>query len=192
MEVNNLSSGDLELKFDENGLKNTVVLQANGKILIDGAEVILINKKAPIEKFNAVDPSPRAYSSSFSTTPYTTGGSYSSLLAEYRETAISIGNQLFTSIGAGALTTILVACFSKLLSIALVAGAIVGLATGLRNTAIKYGLETAYFSCRILKYGKPSNTSYNSYYKYAGTYYIAKTLTGYNYPHTYYEYRYFN
>ena len=187
LHVEESSDGSLTVEFFEDSIHDVIRFKNDGRVILNGKEVIFSNDCMEYEDIRA-----EARSSVFKNTPFKGKKSnYSKYIKNYTKNSVSAGN-LIKGLATGTIATIISAALKLSLGGNIGAGLLAGLASNIKNVAETHAPDSAYLSYSVNKYEYPQNGGTDRYYRYTGKYYVKKNCKGYSTSHTFYEHNFFN
>jgi len=195
--VNEDSHGSLILNIYEDTKHNELVYLSDGGLLVDGKRVDFSFEVVNEKKEVLQNPEGIAYANSrtshYSTSPFVSGSTYTNFIKTYRANKNEWGVETIAQLAVSVVAAILAYKINSITVGETIQVSIMSfIASAMISRVNIYGMEDAYWSYEFDKYESTESWSLDRHYKYTGACYSRRNQDGTVYPHTFYEYNYFN
>lgn len=170
-------------------LHDAITKTADGKLLLDGKEVVVESNTEVIagESFNE-DVSVASQYGRGSTTPYKgKAADYTKKVKTIKKASVT-ADKLIRNMTITAIATVLEKSIQPCVPLTLSVKVLSKVAKKVKPAAERNAPNSKCLSYKLVKYAYKSNSKTDKYYKYTGAYYPKKNYEGGKIAHTFYEY----
>lgn len=191
-EIRKASNGDIVMDVYDGDLHDAITKTADGKLLLDGKEVVVESNTEVIagESFNEDVSVASQYGrgSVYRTTPYKgKAADYTKYVKTIKKASVK-SDKVIRKMTISAISIILKNSIQELVPTTLPISALTAVAKRVKPAAERNAPNSKCLSYKLVKYAYKSNTKTDKYYKYTGAYYPKKNYEGGKIAHTFYEY----
>lgn len=191
-EIRKASNGDIVMDVYDGNLHDTITKTADGKLLLDGKEVVVESNTEVIEgeSFNEDVSVASQYGrgSVYRTTPYKgKAADYTKKVKTIKKASVK-ADKLIRNMTITAIATVLEKSIQTCVPLTLSVKVLSEAAKKVKPAAERNAPNSKYLSYKLVKYAYKSNSKTDKYYKYTGAYYPKKNYEGGKIAHTFYEY----
>lgn len=191
-EIRKASNGDIVMDVYDGNLHDTITKTADGKLLLDGKEVVVESNTEVIEgeSFNEDVSVASQYGrgSVYRTTPYKgKAADYTKKVKTIKKASVK-ADKLIRNMTITAIATVLEKSIQTCVPLTLSVKVLSEAAKKVKPAAERNAPNSKCLSYKLVKYAYKSNSKTDKYYKYTGAYYPKKNYEGVKIAHTFYEY----
>ncbi len=191
-EIRKASNGDIVMDVYDGNLHDTITKTADGKLLLDGKEVVVESNTEVIEgeSFNEDVSVASQYGrgSVYRTTPYKgKAADYTKKVKTIKKASVK-ADKLIRNMTITAIATVLEKSIQTCVPLTLSVKVLSEAAKKVKPAAERNAPNSKCLSYKLVKYAYKSNSKTDKYYKYTGAYYPKKNYEGGKIAHTFYEY----
>jgi hypothetical protein len=191
-EIRKASNGDIVMDVYDGNLHDTITKTADGKLLLDGKEVVVESNTEVIEgeSFNEDVSVASQYGrgSVYRTTPYKgKAADYTKKVKTIKKASVK-ADKLIRNMTITAIATVLEKSIQICVPLTLSVKVLSEAAKKVKPAAERNAPNSKCLSYKLVKYAYKSNSKTDKYYKYTGAYYPKKNYEGGKIAHTFYEY----
>lgn len=191
-EIRKASNGDIVMDVYDGNLHDTITKTADGKLLLDGKEVVVESNTEVIEgeSFNEDVSVASQYGrgSVYRTTPYKgKAADYTKKVKTIKKASVK-ADKLIRNMTITAIATVLEKSIQTCVPLTLSVKVLSEAAKKVKPEAERNAPNSKCLSYKLVKYAYKSNSKTDKYYKYTGAYYPKKNYEGGKIAHTFYEY----
>lgn len=191
-EIRKASNGDIVMDVYDGNLHDTITKTADGKLLLDGKEVVVESNTEVIEgeSFNedVSEASQYGRGSVYRTTPYKgKAADYTKKVKTIKKASVK-ADKLIRNMTITAIATVLEKSIQTCVPLTLSVKVLSEAAKKVKPAAERNAPNSKCLSYKLVKYAYKSNSKTDKYYKYTGAYYPKKNYEGGKIAHTFYEY----
>lgn len=191
-EIRKASNGDIVMDVYDGNLHDTITKTSDGKLLLDGKEVVVESNTEVIEEesFNEDVSVASQYGrgSVYRTTPYKGKAADYTKKVKTIKTASVKADKVIRKMTISAISIILKNSIQAFVPTTLPISALTAVAKNVKPAAERNAPNSKCLSYSLVKYAYKSNSKTDKYYKYTGSYYPKKNYEGGKIAHTFYEY----
>ena len=191
-EIRKASNGDIVMDVYDGNLHDTITKTADGKLLLDGKEVVVESNTEVIEgeSFNEDVSVASQYGrgSVYRTTPYKgKAADYTKKVKTIKKASVK-ADKLIRNMTITAIATVLEKSIQTCVPLTLSVKVLSEATKKVKPAAERNAPNSKCLSYKLVKYAYKSNSKTDKYYKYTGAYYPKKNYEGGKIAHTFYEY----
>lgn len=191
-EIRKASNGDIVMDVYDGDLHDTITKTSDGKLLLDGKEVVVESNTEVIEEegFNEDVSVASQYGrgSVYRTTPYKgKAADYTKKVKTIKKASVT-ADKLIRNMTITAIATVLEKSIQPCVPLTLSVKVLSEAAKKVKPAAERNAPNSKCLSYKLVKYAYKSNSKTDKYYKYTGAYYPKKNYEGGKIAHTFYEY----
>lgn len=191
-EIRKASNGDIVMDVYDGDLHDAITKTADGKLLLDGKEVVVESNTEVIagESFNEDVSVASQYGrgSVYRTTPYKgKAADYTKKVKTIKKASVK-ADKLIRNMTITAIATVLEKSIQTCVPLTLSVKVLSEAAKKVKPAAERNAPNSKCLSYKLVKYAYKSNSKTDKYYKYTGAYYPKKNYEGGKIAHTFYEY----
>lgn len=191
-EIRKASNGDIVMDVYDGDLHDAITKTADGKLLLDGKEVVVESNTEVIagESFNEDVSVASQYGrgSVYRTTPYKgKAADYTKKVKNIKKASVT-ADKLIRNMTITAIATVLEKSIQTCVPLTLSVKVLSEAAKKVKPAAERNAPNSKCLSYKLVKYAYKSNSKTDKYYKYTGAYYPKKNYEGGKIAHTFYEY----
>ena len=191
-EIRKASNGDIVMDVYDGDLHDIITKTSDGKLLLDGKEVVVESNTEIIEgeSFNEDVSVASQYGrgSVYRTTPYKgKAADYTKKVKTIKKASVK-ADKLIRNMTITAIATVLEKSIQTCVPLTLSVKVLSEAAKKVKPAAERNAPNSKCLSYKLVKYAYKSNSKTDKYYKYTGAYYPKKNYEGGKIAHTFYEY----